>query len=67
MVWVTVGYLVLARLTGRPVLGTTMVAVAAVVLALGSMSVPVWGMALAFGTGQLAAGAAFRRSEAATA
>jgi hypothetical protein len=67
VVWVTVGYLVLARLTGRPVLGTTMVAVAAVVLALGSMSVPVWGMALAFGTGQLAAGAAFRRREAATA
>ena len=67
VVWVTVGYLVLARLTGRPVLGTTMVAVAAVVLALGWISVPVWGMALAFGTGQLAAGAAFRRREAAPA
>lgn len=67
VLWVTVGYLVLARLTERPALGAAMVAVAAVVLALGSMSVPVWVMALAFGTGQLAAGAAFRRREAATA
>ncbi len=67
VVWMTFGYLVLARLTERPVLGVTMVAVAAVVLALGAVSVPVWGMALAFGTGQLAAGAAFRRREAATA